>query len=162
MGCILRFNGKAKGDNHLSKQTNEGINTMKTSSIVMAMALCIGVVGCVDTSGTRVGIDTSTGEATVMENSRSVANKVKIGAVTYGVVDGGEVKRATVTLESTSKKQISLAARMVWMDAEGTEIDADGKPYRSVIIDGYDTYTFTGVAPSLKAVKAKLQVKINE
>ena len=48
---------------------------------------------------------------------------------------------------------------MVWMDAEGSEIDADAKPFRTLVIDGGDVQTFTGVAPNGRAVKARLQIR---
>lgn len=38
------------------------------------------------------------------------------------------------------------------MDGEGSEIDADAKPYRALVADGGDTVTFTGVAPNARAV----------
>ncbi len=114
--------------------------------------------GCAETRGTRVMIDTDSGEASVLENSYRLSNRVKVRKVTYGEASEG-IRRATVTLESVTKRRQRLQVRMVWMDAEGTEIDADSKPYRAIVIDGNDVQTFTGVAPNERAVKAKLQIR---
>lgn len=114
--------------------------------------------GCAETRGTRVAIDTESGEASVLENSYRLSNRVKVRKVTYGEASEG-IRRATVTLESVTKRRQRLQARMVWMDAEDTEIDADSKPYRAIIIDGNDVQTFTGIAPNERAVKAKLQIR---
>lgn len=125
------------------------------------MILSLGVAllaGCAETRGTRVTIDTETGEASVLENSYRLSNRVKVRKVTYGDASEG-IRRATVTLESVTKRRQRIQARMVWTDAEGTEIDADAKPYRTLVLDGGDVTTFTGVAPNAKAVKAKLQVR---
>ena len=67
--------------------------------------------------------------------------------------------RATVTLESKSHKRLELQGRMVWTDAEGNEIDPEGKPFRAIVLDGLDTVTFTGIAPNAKGVKARMQVR---
>ena len=125
------------------------------------MILSLGVAllaGCAETRGTRVTLDTETGEASVLENSYRLSNRVKVRKVTYGDASEG-IRRATVTLESVTKRRQRIQARMVWTDAEGTEIDADAKPYRTLVLDGGDVTTFTGVAPNAKAVRAKLQVR---
>ena len=128
--------------------------TMKT--VVLAAVAAI-FAGCVETAGTRVTVDTQTGDASILECSTRLANRVKVVRVTYGDVDG--IKRATVTLESLTHKRQELHARMVWLDFEGTEIDPDGKPFRAIVLDGNDVTTFTGMAPNEKGVTARLQVR---
>ena len=128
--------------------------TMKT--VVLAAVAAI-FAGCVETAGTRVTVDTQTGDASILECSTRLANRVKVVRVTYGDVDG--IKRATVTLESLTHKRQELQARMVWLDFEGTEIDPDGKPFRAIVLDGNDVTTFTGMAPNEKGVMARLQVR---
>ena len=128
--------------------------TMKT--VVLAAVAAI-FAGCVETAGTRVTVDTQTGDASILECSTRLANRVKVVRVTYGDVDG--IKRATVTLESLTHKRQELQARMVWLDFEGTEIDPDGKPFRAIVLDGNDVATFTGMAPNEKGVTARLQVR---
>ena len=129
---------------------------MKASTIVLAAAMA-AAAGCIETAGTRVSIDTQTGEASVLECSTRLANRVKIVKVTYDDVSG--IKKATVTMQSNSHRRQELQARMVWADAEGSEIDADGKPFRAIVLDGMDVTTFTGFAPSPKGVKARLQLR---
>ncbi len=128
--------------------------TMKT---VVLAAIAAIFAGCVETAGTRVTVDTQTGDASILECSTRLANRVKVVRVTYGDVDG--IKRATVTLESLTHRRQELQARMVWLDFEGTEIDPDGKPFRAIVLDGNDVTTFTGMAPNEKGVTARLQVR---
>lgn len=128
---------------------------MKKTLLIAAIA---AVAGCADTRGTRVMLDTETGDASVLENSYRLSNRVKVRKVTYG--DNGDgVKRATMTIESTTRRRQRLQARIVWMDGEGTEIDPDGKPYRTYVIDGADVLTVTGMAPNAKCVRAKMQIR---
>ena len=124
-------------------------------AIAVAAAL---VAGCAETRGTRVTIDTESGEASVLENSYRLSNRVKVRKVVYGEASEG-IRRAMVTIESVTKRRQRLQARMVWADAEGSDIDADAKPYRAIILDGNDVHTFTGVAPNARAVRAKLQIR---
>ena len=129
---------------------------MKMKTVALAV-VAAALSGCVETAGTRVTIDTQTGDASVLECSTRLANRVKVVRVTYNDVSG--IKKATVTLESLVHRRQDLQARMVWLDAEGTEIDPDGKPFRAIVLDGNDVTTFTGMAPSEKGVTARLQVR---
>jgi uncharacterized protein YcfL len=130
---------------------------MKLRNIITAIALT-AVSGCVETAGTRVTLDTNSGEASVYEGSTRLSNRIKIVRTTYNDAGDG-IRKATVTMQSLSHKRQRLQARMIWLDAEGTEIDADGKPFRAIVLDGMDTVTFTGVATIEKAVTAKMVVR---
>ena len=134
------------------------MNAIKTMAIAAALAL--GVAGCVETAGTRVTIDTDTGDASVLECSTRLAGKVRVVRMTSGDVAG--IRKATVTLESLTHKRLDLQARMVWADADGSDVDADGKPFRALVVDGRDVTTFTGMAPNDRCVKARLQVRETE
>ena len=129
--------------------------------LALFSAVCVAcLVGCVDTAGTRVMVDTETGESSVLENSQRLANRMKVTKVTYDEVNG--LKKATITLTSTTKKKLSIQGRMVWFDAEGTELDPEGKSYRTMVLDGLDFCTFTGIAPNARGVRAKLQVRLTD
>ena len=129
----------------------------KCAAVACAAVIAAALAGCVETAGTRVSIDTQTGDAAVLECSTRLANRVRVVKVTYGDVAG--IKKAVVTLESLTHRRQELQARMVWADAEGTEIDADGKPFRALVLDGKDVTTFAGMAPNDRAVKARLQLR---
>ena len=134
---------------------------MKTRSILGLVLCAAGLAGCVNTSGTRVLVDLESGESTVREDNMRLANRLKVTNVSYGEVTEG-IRRATVSLESTTDKQLSFQGRMVWYDVDGMEIDPDGKSYRAYVLDGHDTCTMTGVAPNAKGVKAKLQLRFSD
>lgn len=128
---------------------------MKVKTLVLAAV--VAAAGCVETAGTRVSIDTQTGDASVLECSTRLANRVKVVKVTYDDISG--IRKATVTMESLTHRRQDLQARMVWTDAEGSEIDPDGKPFRAIVLDGMDVTTFTGMAPDPRGVKARLQLR---
>jgi len=126
---------------------------------IMAVGVLAALLaGCeTETRGMRVSIDTDAGTASVRENSYRLSKRIKVAKTTYD--DTGDIRRATVTLESLTKRRQRIQARMVWLDAEGTEIDPDGKPFRTIVLDGNDTTTFTGLAPNAKGVQAKVVVR---
>lgn len=131
---------------------------MKNVHRMLAAAVLAAVAGCAETAGTRVTVDTEAGEASVYEGSMRLVNRVKVVRTTYDDVGDG-IRKATVTIASLTHRRQRLQARMIWLDAEGSEIDADGKPFRAIVLDGKDTYTFTGVAPNAKGVKAKMVIR---
>lgn len=124
---------------------------------VFLSAVAVVVAGCVETAGTRVKIDTRTGEAAVYEGSTRLSNRVKVVRTTYDEYDG--IKKASVTIASLTHRRQRIQARMVWLDAEGTPIDPDGKPFRAIVLDGKDSFVFTSVAPNAKAVTAKMVIR---
>ncbi len=132
---------------------------MNCKTILIA-ALMAAFAGCTETAGTRVVIDTATGDASVMECSTRLRNRLRVVRCTYSDVDG--IAKATVTLESLTHKRQELQARMVWMDEDGSEIDADGKPFRAIVLDGRDVTTFSGMAPNPRGRTAKVQVRETE
>jgi len=125
---------------------------------IIALAAFVALAGCCETRGTRVLVDTDTGAASILENSYRLSNRVQVVKCTYGD-NGDDIRRATVTIQSQTKRRQRLQMRMIWLDAEGTELDADAKPYRSVVLDGNDTHTFTGYAPNPKGRTAKVQIR---
>ena len=55
---------------------------MKMKTIMLA-AVAAAFAGCVETAGTRVSIDTRTGDASVLESSTRLAGRVRIVGVSY-------------------------------------------------------------------------------
>jgi len=135
---------------------------MKASTLIayslFLLAFPVLLAGCqTESRGTRVAIDVDAGTASVRESSYRLSNRIKVAKTTYD--NDGDIRRATVTLESLTKRRQRIQARMVWLDAEGTEIDSDGKPFRTIVLDGNDTTTFTGRAPNAKGVQAKMVIR---
>ena len=128
---------------------------MKKCMLVAAVA---AFVGCsTESRGTRVMLDTETGAATVTENSYRLSRRVRVARVTYEEVGG--IKKATVTLESLTQSRQRIQARIGWLDAEGTEIDSDGKAFRAIVLDGNDSVTFSGFAPNAAGKTAKVMIR---
>ena len=136
------------------------MNIGKQSVFCVSLAFgLIALTGCVDTAGTTVKVDHVAGVSEVLEDSTRLRRKLKVqvASLNYDTVNG--MKRVHISLENHSHKRLRLHYRISWFDDSGMEVDPDTKPYRSLIIEGRDIVTVTGVANSLQAVRSKLRVR---
>ena len=132
----------------------------KQCILYSALALSlVAVTGCVDTAGTTVHVDHVGGVSEVLEDSTRLRRKlgVEVASVNYDTVN--EMKRVHITLHNKSHKRLRLHYRICWFEESGIEIDPNTKSYRSLIMEGRDSVTVTGVANNLKAVRSKLRVR---
>ena len=117
----------------------------------------IGLTGCADTAGTVVKTDTLTGATLIHEDNTRLARRVDVTGVTYDTING--LKRVHISLASTRHARMRVDYRICWFDVNGMEIDGDTKPYRSLILEGRDAVTVTGVANSAAGVSSKLRIR---
>lgn len=133
------------------KQTN------KLLSVVLLTAGLAALTGCVETAGTVVTTDHTTGSTLVLEDSTRLKDQIQVLSVNYDEVNG--LKRVHITLQSAKHRRLRLNYRISWFDANGMEIDPDTKTYRNLLVEGRDTVTVTGVANSAAGIKSKLRVR---
>ena len=132
----------------------------RTHAWITALVLTAGTValtGCVETAGTVVTTDHTTGTTSLIESNTRLKDEIQAVGVAYDSVNG--MKRVTIKLASTRHRRLRLDYRISWFDANGMEIDPDTKTYRSLIVEGRDAATVTGVANSPLAVTSKLRVR---
>lgn len=122
----------------------------------MAMAWAV-LTGCVETAGTTVTTDHTTGSTMVVEDSTRLKDQIQVAKVSYDEVNG--LKRVHITLLSNKHRRLRLNYRIAWFDANGMEIDPAAKTYRNLILEGRDTVTVTGVANSAAGVTSKLRIR---
>ena len=132
----------------------------KTNGVMAAAALAAGLAaltGCVETAGTTVTTDHLTGSTLVLEDSTRLRDQVQVLRVNYDEVNG--LKRVHITLQSAKHRRLRMHYRISWFDANGMEIDPATKTYRSLLIEGRDSVTVTGLANSPAGVTSKLRVR---
>lgn len=137
------------------------MNIEKQGVLYVGLALCLAALtGCVDTAGTTVKTDHIDGVTEVLEDSTRLRRRlgVDVASINYDMM-ANNMKRVHITLANRSHKRLRLHYRIAWFDDSGMEVDSDTKPYRSLIIEGRDTATVSGVANSLQAVRSKLRVR---
>ena len=132
---------------------------MKTINMLLAFAIA-GIVfaGCHTTAGTSVVMNHDTGGSVIYEGNTRLHNALAVTAVTYDKVPAG-LNRVNFQLTSLIQRTQHLQYRIAWFNAEGMEIDADTRTYRSLSLQGLDSVTVTGVANSPAAVTSRLRVR---
>ncbi len=128
----------------------------RLAAAALAAGLSVGV-GCVETAGTIVRTDHTTGSSEILENSTRLRDEVQVLNVNYDEVNG--MKRVHITLASTKHRRLRVDYQIAWYDANGMEIDPDTKTYRNLILEGRESRTVTGVANSPAAVTSRLRVR---
>lgn len=133
------------------KQINRLIGV---ATVVVSLS---ALTGCVETAGTVVTTDHTSGSTLVLEDSTRLKGQVQVLKVNYDEVNG--LKRVHITLASTRHRRLRLHYRIAWFDANGMELDPATKTYRTLILEGRDSVTVTGLANSAAAVTSKLRVR---
>ena len=134
---------------------------MRPSKTLLGTALLTATLaaltGCVETAGTTVTTDHTTGSTLVLEDSTRLKDQVQVQKVNYDEVNG--LKRVHITLQSAKHRRLRLNYRIAWFDANGMEIDPGTKTYRNLLLEGRDSVTVTGVANSAAGLTSKLRVR---
>lgn len=134
---------------------------MRPSKTLLGTALLTAALavltGCVETAGTTVTTDHTTGSTLVLEDSTRLKDQVQVQKVNYDEVNG--LKRVHITLQSAKHRRLRLNYRIAWFDANGMELDPGTKTYRNVLLEGRDSVTVTGVANSAAGLTSKLRVR---
>jgi len=132
----------------------------RMTDLLAAVALTVGLslmVGCTETAGTTIQTDHLTGNTLIFEGSTRLRDQLRVVKTNYDEVNG--LKRVHVMLESTKHRRLRFHYRISWFDANGMEIDPDTKTYRSLIVEGRDSVTVTGVANSPAGITSKVRVR---
>lgn len=131
-------------------------NIKSLLNTAFALTVLLALSGCA-TAGLRAGDSSLTNDPYVIVDSPSFGNQISIVKVAHDFV--GQVMRANITIQNNRSRSLQIQYRISWFDANGMEIDGQGKPYRDVVIEGKDTINVTGVAPSPAAKEFKIRVR---
>jgi uncharacterized protein YcfL len=141
----------------MKTNAKNGLNVLlPLAGAVFLMAAIVTATGC-STAGIRAGDSSATNEPYLIVDDPSIGDQISIVKVAHDHV--GEIMRANVTLRNNRSRSLQMQYRISWFDANGMEIDGQGKPYRDVVIEGKDTINVTGVAPSPAATEFKIRVR---
>lgn len=131
---------------------------MKNKIIVCSLCLAVAAIfaGCA-TSGMQAGDSAYTKSPYLVVDDPILADQIHIVSVSHDMV--GDMMRALVTMKSNRHRSLRVQYRISWYNAQGMEIDPQGKTYRDLIIEGKDAVSVTGMAPSPAATEFKIRVR---
>lgn len=130
---------------------------------VLAAALAAGCASP-NTSGFTVGQGQdeygNVQEYLQVDNAK-LAKHLTVSDVKTGQTRNGLMK-VNLKLTSGHNKTIGIQSKLAWFDSEGIEIDPDTDAWRPMVLNGKETRTIQGVAPTPGAVAFKLRVRPGE
>ena len=126
--------------------------------MLAAAAACAFVCGCHTTAGTTAVLNHENGTSLITEGNARLRNQLAVTGITYNKTPFG-LNRVNIQVASLIQRTQYLQYRISWFDADGMEIDGDGKSYRDLVLQGGDARTLTGVAPTPAAVTSRLRIR---
>jgi uncharacterized protein YcfL len=133
---------------------------MNKASCLTLAALTLGMAiltGCAETAGTSLVTRHDDGQTILYEGSTRMKHAVEVTAVSYDKING--LNRVHISLSSKRHSPLRLQYRIAWFDANGMEIDPQSRAYHTLLLQGLDTVTVTGVATSPACVTSRLRVR---
>jgi len=132
---------------------------MNRIAVFAAMsAIAAAAAGCATSAGTSVRLDHAGASSVVYEGNTRLANRVDVVSVTYDKTPSG-MNRVNVGIVSRTQKTLDLQYRISWYNADGMEIDGVSRAYRTLVLQGMDSVSLTGVANSPDAVVSKIRIR---
>ncbi len=140
---------------------------MKAGWMVLAAAVAVALAaGCAapNTAGFTVGVEADAEgnfQDVLQVDNAKVARLLTVEDLIVGQTRNGLMK-ANVKLTSRMNKTYTAQSKFAWFDEDGVEIDPDGDPWRPLVLQGKETKTIQGVAPTAGAVSFKLRIRAGE
>ncbi len=140
---------------------------MKAGWMMWAAALAAALAaGCAapNTAGFTVGVEADAEgnfQDVLQVDNAKVARLLTVEDLIVGQTRNGLMK-ANVKLTSRMNKTYTAQSKFAWFDEDGVEIDPDGDPWRPLVLQGKETKTIQGVAPTAGAVSFKLRIRAGE
>lgn len=138
---------------------------MNTMKIYLPIALLSGVLMAVPACDTINSTERTTpvGQADVVQDHRIVTDSAlnsyaKVVSVNQGTVSG-DILKIQVMLQNTTPFQQRIIYKFEWYDMTGMLVDTPLSTWQARTLEGKETITVTGVAPTpqTKDFKLKLQ-----
>ena len=141
---------------------------MKTKGMlglaVLVIAMATGCSSPPDTTGFTIGMEPD-GDGILQEvlevNNAKLAKNLTVSNVKTGQTRNGLMK-VNLRLTSHQKKTVVAQSKLAWFDADGIEVEPDSDAWRPLTLNGRETRTIQGVAPTASAVAFRLRVRKGE
>jgi uncharacterized protein YcfL len=140
---------------------------MKTNWMLGLVALVAALAaGCAspNTSGFTVGAEPDADgvmQQVLQTDNAKLAKNLAVSDVKTGQTKNGLMK-VNLKLTSRHNKTIVAQSKLAWFDADGVEVEPNADAWRPLALNGKETRTIQGVAPTASAVAFKLRVREGE
>ena len=127
----------------------------------MAASMLVGLallVSACSTAGIAGGGAEYSDSPYLIIDDQTLARRVDLVSTSHEILDNG-LMRAYATLRSNRMRNQNVQFRFSWYDEHGVEIDAQGQPYRKLVLQGRDAVSVQSVAPNTRAVEYKIRLR---
>jgi len=132
---------------------------VKKSIIGMSLLASLAMIGCVSTSTGGLEVGTSEGgAATVRIDDSFFAQHIALEDVKSCRTDRGFLS-ASVRFRNKYDKDLSVLYKFTWFDANGMEVQPDGRPWEYKILHGGECGTFAATAPESNVMRFVVRVR---
>ena len=132
---------------------------MKTAlKLIFARILAATVVGCTapNSLSTQTAADGSYSVKTI-SNNPVLSTKIGIDRVNMAYV--GDLKKVSLAIKDRWFVSRSFEYKIVWVDAQGMEINPEGSRWKPIQLTGREVKTVQSVAPNPSAVDIVVYLK---
>lgn len=115
--------------------------------------------GCTAPNAMQTKTDSVTGKSTVRTQTSNPVLATRIGVSRINMTTLGDIKRASLALKNGWFYAQDFQYKVVWFDAEGTEINPEGAIWKPISLQGREVKTVQSVAPNPSAVDVLIYMK---
>lgn len=115
--------------------------------------------GCTAPNAMQTKTDSVTGKSTVRTQTSNPVLATRIGVSRINMTTLGDIKRASLALKNGWFYVQDFQYKIVWFDAEGTEINPEGAIWKPISLQGREVKTVQSVAPNPSAVDVLIYMK---
>ena len=133
---------------------------MKKLLLPLLLSACtLSLVACTAPNAMRTQTDPITGASNVKTMTGNPVLATRIGVTRVNMTSLGDIKRASLALKNGWFYAQAFEYKIVWFDADGTEINPEGAAWKPVSLQGREVKTVQSVAPNPSAVDVLIYMK---
>ena len=126
--------------------------------LAAAGLLAIALIGCTapNSLSTQTAADGSYSVKTVSNNPKLVT-QIAVDRINMGYA--GDLKKASIAIKDRWFVSRTFEYKIVWFDADGTEINPEGATWKPITLQGREVKTVQSVAPNPSGVDVLIYMK---
>ena len=126
---------------------------------IILCGFALGLSACTAPNAMRTQTDPATGASNVKTMTSNPVLATRIGVNRVNMTTLGDIKKASLALKNGWFYAQSFEYKIVWFDADGTEINPEGATWKPITLQGREVKTVQSVAPNPSGVDVLIYLK---
>ncbi|MBP8099721.1 MAG: DUF1425 domain-containing protein [Acinetobacter sp.] len=119
----------------------------------------LSFVGCTAPNAMLTQTNPTTGASNIKTMTGNPVLATRIGVNRVNMTNLGDIKRASLALKNGWFYAQSFEYKIVWFDADGTELNPEGATWKPITLQGREVKTVQSVAPNPRGVDVLIYMK---